>query len=267
MVAPGLDKHLFSRDNRSRMKNRSIRNPLAVAACLAVVLLACWGARPVVAGTPNGFQAAVEAAYPNYRMAWFYTRTLNPTMAGMELGEFRRAWKSIVARYRAAPPETYRKDPRWAASLDRVGEISAQAAMRIEAGGGREIGKLLEGIRDELGELRRRNGIEVFSDRVNAFGREVATLSDLRRRTVSLTPEILSAYRASAARLTELMKRIRAGAPSHLASDSGFKASIDGNFKSIAKLDRGLARNHLRAVKGSVSSIRADYVLLFIRYG
>ncbi len=254
-------------NNRGGMKNQAKRHPLIAAIFFAAIVAACWTARPVAAETPNGFQAAVDAAYPNFRMAWFYTRTLNPAMAGMELGEFRHAWKTIIARYRAAPPKSYKKDPSWAASLDRVSQISAQAAKQIDAGGGREVGKVLEGIRDELGALRHRNGIELFSDLVNALGREVATLSDLRRRTDNLTPAVLSAYRASASRLTAQIKRIRAGAPPHLASDPGFRASIEGNFKSIAKLDRGLARAHLRAIKGSVSSIRADYVLLFIRYG
>lgn len=249
------------------MNNEPKSYPVIAALCFMAILTMCWVGRPVAAETQIGFQASVDRAYPSFRMAWFYARTRNRDMANMELAEFRRAWDSISVRFRAAAPKPYIKDPRWAASLDRVGEIATEAAKRLDAGGGREVSRFLAGIRDELGALRRRNGVEVFSDLVDALGREVATLSELRRRTEGLTPEALAAYTASAARLTALMTRIRAGAPPRLASDPGFMASVEGNFKSIAKLKRGIDRAHLRAIKGSVSSVRADYVLLFIRYG
>lgn len=234
---------------------------------LAVALLVPLIGHPAGAQQKDAFLEAVERAYPSYKMAWFYSRTRSVDMAAMELAAFRHAWGRIANKFAAAPPPAFSRDPRWGASLRKITAVLDRAAAEADAGRVRECYRILGGVRTELAALRRRSGVVVFSDRVDAYGGVVTELTQLTRKMTAVTPADLVKLRGMSTRMKKLVSEIRKGAPAKYRNDSGFLASLDGNEASIAKLDRGIARKHVRAIVGAMRSIRSDYVLLFLRYG
>lgn len=224
----------------------------------------------VRAAEPGPFVAAVSAAYPQLKMSWFYCRTGNDVLAGDELDSFIAAWRKIDARFRSAPPQPFARDKGWTASLDRIGKDLGHAADAIRAGRAKDAIAPLGDVRRELGAMRRRNGIVIFSDYVDAYGAVVDRLAALRQRTRkehSLSDADIDVYAGLARDLRAAVETLRARAPDALKNDPGFTGSVEGNLASIAKLDRGIRDRHAKAIHGSVSSVRADFVLLFTRYG
>jgi hypothetical protein len=214
----------------------------------------------------GSFVRAVEAAYPHYRMAWFYTRMGSGDVALLELDRFREQWTAINARFKNAPPARFASDPKWQESFDRVTAALSKASALGDKGKLRSAYKALLPIRRELSQLRTRNGVTTFSDLVEAGAVDVADLSRLRRNMV-VDDALIQKMKASVHRFRVAILRIHKNAPKRYAKDEGFQAAIAGNLRAIGLLERGLKRRHKRAIHGSISSIRSDYNLLFIRYG
>lgn len=216
------------------------------------------------------FLDAANRAYPHLKMAWFYTRTGSGAVATMEIEAFRDAWAGIAERFADNPPPRFKADKQWRASLAAVTAATGRALAFAEADRLREAHETLGEVRRALSNLRRRNNVTVFADLVEAYGEQVARLVQLRKELKELgklTPGHLDRLRRISAALKASLVTVRDGAPAALRSNPGFSASIAGNVKSIAKLDRGIRRKNLKAIRGSVSAVRSDYVLLFTRYG
>lgn len=242
-----------------------VRRVLVVAT--AVLLLV-----PAVAGAAEKtpFLDAVNGAYPHLKMSWFYSRTGSGDVAALEIGAFQDAWAEIAQKFAAAPPPRFAGDKRWRQSISAVTATTAKALAECEAGRLKEAHRMLGEVRSALSDLRRRNSIVLFTDHVEAYGVQVARLSRLRtqiRKAGKLTPEALEDLGHVARALRTAVQNISNRAPADLLSDPAFRASIEGNFKSVSLLERGVRRKNLRAVTGSVSAVRSDYVLLYIRYG
>ncbi|MGY9006834.1 MAG: hypothetical protein ACKVJQ_12235 [Alphaproteobacteria bacterium] len=243
------------------MKMRFVSRLFAV-----LVLMGLPGARSMAAEPASSFVGAVEAAYPHYRMAWFYTRMRSGDVALLELDRFREQWTAINARFKNAPPARFASDPRWRETLDRVTAALSSASALGDKGKLRSAYKALSPIRRELSQLRTRNGITTFTDLVEAGAADVAELSRLRRNMV-VDDALIQKMKVSVDRFRGVINRVRENAPKRYAKDEGFQAAIAGNLGAIGLLERGLKRRHKRAIHGSISSIRSDYNLLFIRYG
>ncbi len=238
-----------------------------LAAGLALLLLAPLAAG---AGEKTPFLDAVSRAYPHLKMSWFYTRTGSGGVAALEIAAFREAWAGIESRFSTAPPPRFAADVRWRQSLSAISAIAGRALDHVDSGRLKAAHGALGEARRTLSELRRRNGVVVFSDHVDAYGVHVARLTEIRkalRKSGRLTPKTLDELRRIAVALTAAVRNISDNAPPKLTRNSAFLASIEGNFKSIGKLERGIRRTHLKAIIGSVAAVRSVYVLLFIRYG
>jgi len=234
---------------------------------LVLGAMAGTGAR---AAEPGPFIAAVSAAYPQFKMAWFYCRTGNDFLAQEELESFVAAWRRIDGRFRDAPPTAFARDAQWKTSLGEVAASLDRAAGLVRAGKARDAMQPLAAVRRALGALRRRNGVVIFSDHVDAYGAVVDRLVALRGRTRSqtaLTDADIKAYAALAGELRAAVAKLRERAPADLKGDSGFTGSLEGNLASIDKLERNIRSRQAKAIYGSVAAVRADYILLFTRYG
>lgn len=235
-----------------------------------LVLLGGLWAPALRADQLDPFVAAVSAAYPQFKMAWFYCRTGNGMLAGEELEGFASAWRGIVARYGDSPPGPFARDSGWKASLSAITEAIERAAELVRAEKTKDARDALAGVRAELGTLRRRNGVVIFSDHVDAYGDVVGRLMALRGKTrarPALSDGDIDAYAALVRELRSAIGTLRARAPAALKDNSGFAGSIEGNLASIAKLERGIRNRHAKAIHGAVVAVRADFILLFTRYG
>lgn len=238
-----------------------------VSVLLVAGALSAPGAR---AAEPGPFIAAVSAAWPQFKMAWFYSRNGNAMLAGDELDGFTAAWRRIEARFADHPPGPFARDKAWKASLSAVSGALGRAARLLAAEDTKGARDTLAKVRGELGALRRRNGVILFSDHVDAYGAIVDRLVALRTRTraqATLSDGDIAAYRGLAAELRAAVENLQRRASAALRANPGFAGSIEGNFASIAKLERGIRSRFPKAIYGSVASVRADYILLFTRYG
>jgi hypothetical protein len=244
--------------------------PRLLAALILATVLACAPQGAARAAEPGDFVAEVSKAYPHFKMAWFYCRTGNGMLAEEEIGSFIAAWRTIEAHFAAKPTPAFAADAKWGDSLKSVGAVLGRAKGLIAADKPREALPALDEVRQLLAALRKRNGVTVFSDYVEQYSTVIDRLVALRTKTrnmPTLAQQDLDAYAALARDLRAAVERLRAQAPAHLAGDEGFNASLKGNLDSIGKLERGIKGRSARAVHGSVSSVRADFVLLFTRYG
>jgi len=238
-----------------------------------VVVLILFGnlaAPGLRAAEPDPFVAAVSASWPQLKMSWFYCRTGNAMLAAEELDGFAAAWRDIESRFADAPPGPFARDKGWKASLAAVSGALGRAARLIAADDTRGARNALAAVRGELGTLRRRNGVILFSDHVDAYGAIVDRLVSLRARTrkqAVLSENDIEAYRGLVGELRAAIENLRTRASAALRNNSGFSGSIEGNLASIAKLERGIRNRHAKAIYGSVAAVRADYILLFTRYG
>jgi hypothetical protein len=114
--------------------------------------------------------AAIAAAYADYRAALF--RSSQNDRAGTEaaIDAFAAAWARLAEAWRSAPPPQYAADPRFPETGATIARIAAEARARA-ATDLAAAHEAREAIRDELGRLRARNGVVVFSDHVNAIMR------------------------------------------------------------------------------------------------
>lgn len=244
------------------------------AACIrafgAGLLLVLSAPHPASAAEKTPFLDAVHDAYPHLKMAWFYTRTRSGAVAVLEIAAFQEKWAAIGRRFATAPPPRFATDERWRETLSAISAAAGRALDDADAARFKDAHRALNEVRRALSDLRRRNNIVVFSDLVDAYGGHVARLTAVRTELKTLgrlTSDKLAELRGIVAALRQAVRKIRDRAPAKLTANPAFRAAIEGNLKSIAKLERGVRRKSLKAVRGSVSAVRSDYVLLFTRYG
>ena len=141
---------------------------MAAAAIIALLLVAAsWTA--AIGGPVTDFEKALAAAYAPYRAALMQTNQKDKAATELSLKSFDAKWSELMKTYKSAPPPQYADDPKWPATIGAIERILVTA--RGEAAKG-DLGKahdVLEGIREELGHLRVRNGVITFSDRMDLY--------------------------------------------------------------------------------------------------
>jgi hypothetical protein len=225
------------------------------------------GAATTSALSTGPFLDDVRQAYPNYKIAWFYCRTGNGGVAMLELTGFRQKWRAIVERYAQQPPANFASDKSWRQSLTAIMATVEKAYAQTEAGQFKSCAKTLLAVRQELRTLRQRNNVKVFSDLVDDYGDTVDELSRQGRGLKNVTPAVLETFRRLSAAMKAAVDRVATDAPERLMAEIAFNEAVKANLSSIALLDRKLAKPSVEGIKGAIGSVRADYRLLFLRYG
>lgn len=214
------------------------------------------------------FNDAVASAYGHYRQAVFYMRTDNPAVAALELDEFVSKWTGVVDTFGKAPPDSYSDDPAWAATLDGVlarAEIGLEALDDGDLAAAREAA---EPIRNALAELRRRNGVVMFSDHIDELTAAIDVLVRYRREVTDLgDDEVVEPVRRQAAVVAYLFEKVRVNAPAAIADDPEFKRTFDGVAESMGRLWRGLQTRDPRLFRIGSGELHSHERMLYLRFG
>ncbi|MBX3619753.1 MAG: hypothetical protein KF891_07195 [Rhizobacter sp.] len=223
-------------------------------------------AGPRAAKAADAITDAMQAAYVPYRVALFRTNNKAGRESEQALVAARAQWQSLTQRFAASPTPPYDRDPGFAAALKQVDAVYATAGTQIAAGQLAEAHETLEKARDLMAELRRRNGVIVYSDHMNAYHEQMehvlkagATLLD--------APGGLLELAAQAGTLDYLGRRLSSEAPESLAQEPEFKPLLDDVQASVATLRSAIARQDEAAVRLAISKIKAPYSRLFLRFG
>jgi len=209
---------------------------------------------------------AMQAAYVPYRTALFKTNAKAQAESEQAVADARAQFRALGERYSGKPPAPYDRDPEFAASLRKVDEVLDRSEAQIKA---RELAKghqTLEEVRDLLGELRRRNGVVVFSDHMNAYHEQMEHLVDDGAAALA-KPGGMMALAGQAAVLDYLAKRLKSEAPAALASDTEFKGLVDSVLASVNSLRAAIAREDEAAVREAIGRIKSPYSRLFVKFG
>jgi len=220
------------------------------------------------AGDLADFNKAVAAAYAPYRDAVSYLRTENVALAAFELDDVIVKWRDVTMRFAAAAPDAFADDPTWEATLRGIGTRLDDALSAIDAGDDKAALQTLAPIRGELGDLRARNGVVVFSDRVN----EVSAAMDALWVYFSAAPDLASAeiardITAKMAVLTYVVGRCREQAPADLREDETFIRLIDGLAEGTGRIGRALDERNQNRLSVILGELRSFERILFLRFG
>jgi hypothetical protein len=230
----------------------------------SIAIAAALLAAPAWAG--DAFTDAVQAAYVPYRAALF--RTNSKAQAGSEqaVAEARARFAALSQRYTAAPPVPYDRDAEFAATLKKIDAILAQAEAQIRDRQLAQGHETLEGVRDLLSGLRRRSGVVVYSDHMNAYHDAMEHAIDDAERTLARPGGMLT-LAGQAGVLHYLARRLKTEAPAELTRDAEFDPLVDAVQGSVNGLRDAVVRQDEAAARAALGKLKAPYSKLFLKFG
>lgn len=232
------------------------------AAAIAIILSTVFAE----AGPVRDFDESFADAYASYRMALFATNSGDTEKSNRALDSFSGKWTRLATNYLASPPPQYEDDPLWPQTLSSVEASINEAKTGIENNKLPAAHKALETIRDEVGALHERNGIEKFSDRMNAYHTQMEHV--LGMNVADLDEAALKSLLEQAAILSFLSKDILRQPPVGISSEdkeysalaNGFKASVNG-FLSAAR------SGNPELLKKAIGGLKVPYSKFFLKFG
>ena len=223
------------------------------------VALALSLAGPLSAGPFRDAEARMAQAYADYRAALFQTNQRDAAATERAITAFRTKWSALVADWRVSAPPQYADDPLLGETLATVSRLVEEAGAQAATGDLAASHETLEGIRDALGALRARNGVIVFSDRMNAY-------HELMEHVIDHAYDSPAALAEDVAVLAHLAREIGAHRPAEAeatafgAAYGALQASVDGLRAAIRSGDAARIVQARKALKG-------PYSRLFLRFG
>ena len=224
---------------------------------------------PTARGAPvHDFNEAVATAYGFYREAVFLLRTGNPQVASLELEELATHWTAIVERFGPTPPDMYSIDPSWEKTLEEIDKkITRGLAASIE-GDAKAAMKTLEPIRKMLSDLRRRNGVGVYSDIVDRANAAFRKLYKFRHNPPDFDAvEQVDQLRQMTAITVYWYEQCRENAFTALAQNPEFKRLMDDSLYSLSRIWVAIANKAEPNLISLLRGLRSSDRLLFLRFG
>lgn len=209
---------------------------------------------------------AMTAAYAPYRAALFRTNSKAQAESVQAIAQAQQAWQALIDRYAAQPPIPYDRDADFAASLQAVRQVYAQAAGEIAQGQLAQAHETLEQARDLMAELRRRNGVIVYSDHMNAYHLEMERLLE-QEQSLTGSPQALLQLLKRVGVLEYLAGRLRSEAPKSLMGQPEFMEALQALESSVAMLHRAAIRQDAPAVREALGRLKGPYSRMFLKFG
>ena len=230
---------------------------------LLAILLAL--SSPAIAASPHAdAEAAVRAAYADYRTALFMTNQKDAKASLSSIEAFRAKWSALTEAWTRVAPPQYAADPGLQKTLRRVGDIAGEATRIASAGELAKAHEVLEEIRDQLAALRARNGVTTFSDRMNAYHEQMERV--LLDGYDGFSAPGLARLRDDAAVLGYLADRMVEGGTA-LEPDPARDAALGAVAGSVANLRAALRANDAGRTREAVAGLKGPYSKAFLRFG
>lgn len=215
-----------------------------------------------------GFQAGHNNAYPHYREAVFYTRTGNTPVAALALDEFVVKWSALVEAHGDSPPGEYAGDEAWKSTLQDILTRAETGLEALDADDPEAAADSIGPIRAILGDLRRRNNVVTWSNRVDALSTAMDLLARYRKEVRNLEDDAAVALvRDQAALVQTLFEKCQAEAAPDLAADPEFIRLIDGAAESMGRLLEALETKDPLLLRIGIGELRSYERIMFLRFG
>lgn len=238
------------------------------AALLFMAILLCLPPLQARASDLGAFNDAFADAYRHYRQAVFYGRSGNVAVAALELDEFVAKWSAVVERFGATPPDAFADDGAWRETLDSIGTAARRGLEHLDAGDAEAARQVLDPVRGIAGDLRRRNGVAVFSDDVDELSAAMTILARYRREIEELSePNVVARVAKQAAIVAYLFEKCDMRAPEAVRRDPEFRRLIDGANESMGKLWTSLKTGDMRLYRIGIGEVHSYERILYLRFG
>ncbi len=227
-------------------------------------------------GTPQDDNSA-EFEKDVFRFNEFYKKALvfsskkdlEATRANLEKAI--SAWSEIRDTYSSAIPASYSSDSEFLEVLSFVDERLARAMEKVEAGEIEEAHEALEPIRETLFELRQRNGVDYFGDRITKFHEpmEVVYTIGVSKTPETLTPESIKIIEEKLPELVKYLDEIEANKPSDLSEEKSelFDQIVSAERESLNELERALESGDKAEILKACQGIKPNYAKLYLNFG
>jgi hypothetical protein len=222
-------------------------------------------ASAAVAGQFAEFEGQLRAAYAPYRNALFQTNKNDRPASEQALTKFISDWAAMTARWGKEPPPQYRDDAKFASTLAEVSSVAEKAKVTISHGDLAGAHEVLEKIRDLLGDLRGRNGIITFSDRMNAYHEAMERI--LIGTYGGYDAKGLGELREDASVLAYLFRQVETYRPADLVGNAEFAQALNGVKASVDNLLAAARSADPTAVRQTVQKLKQPYSVLFLKFG
>lgn len=216
-----------------------------------------------LAGPLAQFDSAYRGMYARYRTALFATNAGDPAKAAQALRGFAAAWSGFADSYGPTPPAILAEDTAWPQTLAKVGHAVSGAQAQVLAGSLPQAHETLEEIRDLLGDMHDRNGIQTYSDRMNAYHARMETTLALDMSQ----PDAPGLLREQAAVLDYLARDLLASPPPEAAGNSEYDTLAAAFAASVDALIMAARGGDPAAMKSALAGLKKPYAMLFVRFG
>jgi hypothetical protein len=221
-------------------------------------------ASAALAGQFAEFEEQLQAAYAPYRNALFQTNKKDKAASEQALKKFSSDWTALTARWGKEPPPQYVDDARFASTLAEVTSVAGNAYGAISKGDLADAHEILERIRDLLGDLRSRNGIVTFSDRMNAYHE---AMEHILAKPYEYDAKGLGDLREDASVLAYLFRQLETHPPAHITDRAAFSHAMSGVKTSVEDLLSAARTADPVAVRQAVQKLKQPYSVLFLKFG
>jgi predicted metal-dependent hydrolase len=232
----------------------------AAVAATALML----AAMPAMAGAKADFENALDAAYADYRQALYLTNQKNADATMKAITAFEAKWAALNATYAKAPPPQYVDDPKFADVMAAVAEINQRAKRLAAESKLAESHDVLEAIRDEIGNLRLRNGLMTFSDRINAYHAQMETM--VTKAYDGFSAAGLADLREDVAVLSYMADDLKRH-PSPQAAAADYGTLLQNLLDSVAAVQKAARSGDGAGAKASLPKLKPTFSRLFAKFG
>ncbi len=223
----------------------------------AMAVLLAGAAR---AGSVHDFHGGLADATHHYRQAGFYLRTGNLSPAAYELAQLDEKWRPLMETFQAAPPEIYANDRQWRQTLVEIGAAIGQGLAAAE--------EHLAPIRATLGRLRRRNGVFLFSDCIDAANTAFQRLYLFRHSPPDFERQDAVDELSRAVAVTEhWYRRCLGEAPAAYREAPEFMRLMEISIDSLSRIWRAIRNRSAPELISILRELASSDRLLYLRFG
>ena len=243
----------------------SIRTVWQAICLLAVLVLSAPAA---AASQQSRFLEAVAAAYTHYRGAYSYLRTGNAALAALEIEQAQEKWRVVLSGFDKSPPDSFAADPLWHETLSGVAAALEDALAKTDAGELDAARQILAPVRQDLADLRRRNNVTTFSDRIDEMSAAMDALWRYRHAPPDFAaPDTARQLVSRTAVFSHMLNRVQDAAPPAVTESAEFQRLIAGALEGTDRLWLALEQKDQRLLINTLRELRSFEQILFLKFG
>ena len=216
----------------------------------------------------HDFHDAVADANASYREASFYLRTGNPMVAAFGLQDMNDKWSTIIKQFAKSPPGIYAADTSWETSLIEIGKHIQDGIAATDAGDLKGAQQNIAPVRKILSDLRARNGVFLFSDRVDRANAAMEAIWSFRHNPPDFSkPDEVNDLRQKTTLMTYWYERCRDTATPQVKNDPQFKRLVDKTLYSLGRMWVAIGEKNQLSVINILREMRSSDRLLYLHFG